>query len=201
MERLVAERLADASGSGAQASRRSAVDGDGQAGAPKTERGKAEPTLHDVLRGIADMFTTEAADKGLELRLVLAAPDGAVASYPLMRVMANLVSNAIKYTGSGRIVIGLRRHGEGHRVEVHDTGPGLNGAAFEQALLRNERLDRDRATAEGSGLGLSVVKEIAEDNDWRISSCGGRKTGASIRVELNGPGQAGDVSDALELTL
>jgi two-component system, sensor histidine kinase LadS len=117
-----------------------------------------------------------------------------VAAYPLMRVVANLVSNAIKYTREGRILIGLRRSGSGHRIEVHDTGPGLSGAAFEQALVRNQRLERDRSAAEGSGLGLAVVKEIAEANDWAITSCVGRRTGASIRVELPGPGlsTAGD---------
>ena len=119
---------------------------------------------------------------------MLTAPDADVAAYPLMRVVANLVSNAIKYTPQGRILIGLRRHGTGHRVEVHDTGPGLSGAAFEQALLRNERLDRDRATAEGTGLGLSVVREIADVNDWQITSCAHRRSGASIRVAMSGPG-------------
>ncbi len=92
------------------------------------------------------------------------------------------MSNAIKYTREGRILIGLRRHGDGHRIEVHDTGPGLAGAIFEQALLSNERLDRDLGAAKGSGLGLSVVKEIAEANDWRITACQARRTGASIRV-------------------
>jgi signal transduction histidine kinase len=148
------------------------------------ERRVAEPGLYDVLRGIADMFAAEAAAKGLRLRLVLAAPDAEVAAYPLMRVMANLVSNAIEYTREGRIVVALRRHGSGHRIEVHDTGPGLSGAAFEQALARDERLARDRSAAEGSGLGLSVVMEIAEANDWGISSCAGRRTGASIRVTV-----------------
>ena len=67
---------------------------------------------------------------------------------------------------------------------MHDTGPGLGGADFEHALMRNQRLDRDLGAAEGSGLGLSVVKEIAEANDWRISACNGRRTGASIRVAV-----------------
>jgi two-component system, sensor histidine kinase LadS len=115
---------------------------------------------------------------------VLAAPDGQVAAYPLMRVVSNLVSNAIKYTKKGRIVIALRRHGAGHFIDVHDTGPGLAGAAFSQALIRNQRLDRDLDAADGSGLGLSVVTEIAEANNWTISSCGARTTGASIRVML-----------------
>lgn len=183
MERLVAERLDDRAHAGQPDSPPEDVP---EAGNEKStvDTRQAEPGLHDVLRGIAEMFAAEAAAKGVGLRLVLAAPDAQVAAYPLMRVVANLVSNAIKYTRKGRILIGLRRHGEGHRIEVHDTGPGLAGASFEQALLRNERLDRDLDAAEGSGLGLSVVKQIVEANDWRISACQARRTGASIRVAV-----------------
>mgnify|MGYP001089641051 FL=1 len=170
MEKLVADRLADTP----------------QADAPtvaEPER-QNEPRLHAVLRGVVDMFAAEAAAKGLGLRLALATGDADVAAYPLMRVVANLLSNAIKYTGEGRIVVALRREGAGHRVEVHDAGPGLRGAAFERALRRNERLERDRLTAEGSGLGLAVVKEIADANGWHLTSCADRQTGASIRLHL-----------------
>lgn len=186
MERLVAERLAE----NPDANMPGMVDATGNgasepAGNPlEASKPAAEPGIHEVLRGIADMFAAEADSKGLQLRLVLAAPDGEVAAYPLMRVTANLVSNAIKYTRQGRILIALRRQGSGHRIEVHDTGPGLDGQAFEQALVRNQRLERDRGAAEGSGLGLSVVKEIVEANKWQISTCQGRRTGASIRVAV-----------------
>lgn len=200
MERLVAERLADQPVAGLEATEQPAsvptglLHGAGNMGAGK---GGSEPGLHGVLRGVADMFASEAADKGLDLRLVLAAPDARAPSYPLMRVAANLVSNAIKYTREGRIVVALRRHGSGHRVEIHDTGPGLNGAAFEHALMRNQRLERDRVTADGSGLGLSVVKEIADANNWRLSSCAGRRTGASILIELPGASTESQSADLL----
>jgi two-component system, sensor histidine kinase LadS len=178
MERLVAERLVD---------RKLLPDNEQQAHDDEPTEDvphETEPGIHEVLRGIHDMFSAEAAAKGLKLRLVLAAPDTSVAGYPLMRVVANLVSNAIKYTRQGRIIIAHRRNGHGHFVEVHDTGPGLSGAEFEQALLRNQRLDRDKESADGSGLGLSMVKEIVDTNGWTISSCAGRTTGASIRVVL-----------------
>jgi two-component system, sensor histidine kinase LadS len=187
MERLVAERLVeegDANGAGSPSSAKP----DDEAQRPvQAESGRpAEPGLHTVLRGIADMFAAEAAAKGLDLRLVLAAPDTGVAAYPLMRIVANLVSNAIKYTREGRVVIGLRRHGQAHRVEIHDTGPGLSGTVFEEALNRGHRLERDRSTVEGSGLGLAVVSETAAAHGWRVSACEGRRTGASIRIELAG---------------
>jgi len=174
MEKLVAERLSEAS------SENSEVPHESDPG----DRDAGEPGLHGVLRGVADMFAAEAAEKGLGLRLVLAAPDGRTVPYPLMRVVANLVSNAIKYTREGRVLIALRRRGGGYRVEVHDTGPGLSGAAFEQARGRNQRLERDLDAAEGSGLGLSVVSEIADANNWRLTSYAGRRTGATIRVDL-----------------
>ncbi len=177
MEKLVADRLAHNPQAGA-AAMADAADRD-------------DPQLHAVLRGVADMFAAEAAAKGLGLRLVLATGDAPVAAYPLMRVVANLVSNAIKYTGEGRVVIALRREGPGHRIEIHDTGPGLQGAAFEQALLRHERLERDRFTAEGSGLGLAVVKEIADAQGWRLTSCAARQTGASLRLHVPASAEAG----------
>lgn len=176
MEKLVADRLAD----DPQAADTSPAATLGHHAAP----GVAEPQLHAVLRGATDMFAAEAQAKGLGLRLVLAAPDADVAAYPLMRVVANLLSNAIKYTDEGRIVVALRRDGRGHRIEVHDTGPGLAGAEFERAVRRTERLERDRSRAAGSGLGLAVVYELADANGWRLESCAGRQAGASIRLCL-----------------
>ena len=153
--------------------------------------------LHAVLRAAVDMFAPEAQAKGLSLKLVLAAPDAPVEAYPLMRVVANLVSNAIKYTPSGRVVVGLRRSGSGHRIEVHDSGPGLAGAAFAQALGRSQRLERDLDAAEGSGLGLSVANEIAQANGWILSASSARRTGASLRVELPGVAVAAEKTKVL----
>jgi signal transduction histidine kinase len=177
MERLVAEQLADLP--------QQVVPGNvAPAPAEGASATPAEPGLHSVLRGVADMFAPEAAEKHLELRLVLAAPDANVAAYPLMRVVANLVSNAIKYTRSGRVVLALRRQGDGHRVEVHDTGPGLSGTSFAHAMQRNARLERDLNAAEGSGLGLAVAIETAATHGWTIKACERRQTGASIRLLL-----------------
>ncbi|MBX3577362.1 MAG: sensor histidine kinase [Rhizobiaceae bacterium] len=192
MERLVADRLADRPGGATSAAGARSAPGGGamvppdSAPPPASEAATGtEPGLHGVLKGVVDMFAPEAAEKGLDLRLVLAAPDAPAAAYPLMRVAANLVSNAIKYTRQGRVVVGLRRGASGYFVEVHDTGPGLAGDAFERALLRNQRLERDVDAAEGSGLGLAVVKEVADANGWRLSACAGRRTGASLRLDLS----------------
>lgn len=174
MEQLVADRLASRADDSAVALE----------AAPRAALASDEPALHEVLRGVAEMFAPEASAKGLSLTLRLGAPDGPVAAYPLMRALANLVSNAIKYTKVGRVLITLRPRAGGWRIEVHDTGPGLGGAIFEAALARAHRLERDRDETEGSGLGLAIVTEIASAQGWTISSCHRRQTGASIRVDI-----------------
>lgn len=173
MEQLVADRLA---------ARREAQGA--EVALPTETPVPGEPALHEVLRGVVEMFAPEAAAKGLSLSLRLGAQDGPVAAYPLMRALANLVSNAIKYTRVGRVLITLRPDAGGWRIEVHDTGPGLGGATFDAALARAHRLERDRNETEGSGLGLAIVTEIATAQGWTICSCPHRRTGASIRLGI-----------------
>ena len=75
-------------------------------------------------------------------------------------------------------------------VATRSSGEAAGGEVISRVQAQNlehslyQRLKRDRATAEGSGLGLSVVTETAAANGWTITSCAGRKTGASIRLEL-----------------
>jgi two-component system, sensor histidine kinase LadS len=175
MERLVAERLAE------QEARETGPPSDA-ANHARRNGAAGEPGLHDVMRGVVEMFSPEAEAKGLSLRLRLIAADMQVDAYAAMRVLANLVSNAIKYTRQGRILIAMRRSGDDIRIEVHDTGPGLRGAEFEQARGRGERLERDRMNTEGSGKGLAIVTEIAQAKGWRVFSCEHRRAGSSICV-------------------
>lgn len=143
-----------------------------------------EPTLHDVVRGVASMFEPDAAAKGLDLRVSLAAPDAMMRGYPLMRSLANLVSNAVKYTGDGSVAI-VQGWQDGEAViEVRDTGPGMTPAEFGRALERNQRLARDKDRAEGSGLGLAIVREIADAEGWTLQHAPGVDGGTTIRLTL-----------------
>lgn len=181
MEQLVADRLADRPEPAPLTAR--APD----AKAAPTAHQTKEPGLHEVLRGVTEMFAPEAEAKGLGLTLRLGAPDGPVDAYPLMRALANLVSNAIKYSRQGRVLIALRRIGPVWRVEIHDTGPGLDTAQFAEALGRTARLERDRPQTEGSGLGLTIVRDIVKAQGWTMTRCNHRRTGASIRLEIPAP--------------
>lgn len=80
----------------------------------------------------------------------------------LRRILQNLVSNAIRYTPKGRVLIGCRRRGDHLRIEVHDQGPGipesLQREIFEEFRRLNEGHDQDR----GAGLGLAIVERLGK---------------------------------------
>ncbi|MHA1522888.1 MAG: hybrid sensor histidine kinase/response regulator, partial [Alphaproteobacteria bacterium] len=113
-------------------------------------------------------FTPQAAEKNLELRVV--ATTAAIRSDRrlLRRVLQNLLSNAIKYTDKGAIVLGCRRQGDKVRIEVHDTGPGIEPAHQQRIFREFHRLDSARPRPPGLGLGLSIVERIAAVLDHRI---------------------------------
>ena len=114
--------------------------------------------LHDIFAPLADEMGVLAARKGLELNIV---PSSLmVESDPtyLRRVVQNLMSNAIRYTTQGRVVVGVRRNGGSARIEVWDTGPGI--AEEDQSAIFEEfrRLDRNASRNDGLGLGLAIVE-------------------------------------------
>ncbi|MFZ7092300.1 ATP-binding protein [Primorskyibacter sp. 2E233] len=125
------------------------------------------------------MFENEAVSKGIKLRVLPTSLDVTVPPIALMRIVTNLVSNAIKYTADGRVVVGVRR-ANGPRICVIDTGPGMTEteiAAFRQAYAKGEN-------STGHGLGLSVCFELARANGMSldVTSVKGRGTCFSLTV-------------------
>lgn len=119
--------------------------------------------LHDVLMVVRVRHEIDAEDKGLQLRL--RPTDAVVSTDPVIleRILDNLVSNAVRYTEEGGVLIGVRRAGRrAVRVEVHDTGIGVPVAAREQIFqefYQVGNVQRDRS--KGLGLGLSIVRRLA----------------------------------------
>ncbi len=133
----------------------------------KLDAGVVTPVIENValdplLRRLVAEFAPVAERKGLALRMV--PTDVVVATDPgmLIRALMNLVSNAIRYTRRGGILVGVRRQGAGFRVEVVDTGIGI--PANQQSLIFEEfrRLGVDSDQRDrGFGLGLAIVERIA----------------------------------------
>jgi len=80
----------------------------------------------------------------------------------LRRVLQNFLSNAVRYTSSGRILLGVRHVRHGLRIEVWDTGCGIAADKTEEIFEEFRRLDSQQPSAErGAGLGLAIVRTIA----------------------------------------
>jgi anti-sigma regulatory factor (Ser/Thr protein kinase)/CheY-like chemotaxis protein len=118
--------------------------------------------LDGLLRRVVAAHSHSARGKGLRLRSV---PTRAwVLSDPrlLERLLGNLVSNAVRYTYRGGIVVGVRRAGENLRVEVRDSGIGV--APEHQQLIFQEFFqvaNPERDPGKGLGLGLALVERLA----------------------------------------
>jgi signal transduction histidine kinase/ActR/RegA family two-component response regulator len=127
-------------------------------------RPKAETfSLQPLLERIRIDFLPEAEEKGLELR-VRGSPH-LVCSDPVLleRVLRNLINNAIRYTQAGGILVGARRHGANWRIEVWDTGIGIDPEQLDKVFDEFYQIgnpERDRR--KGLGLGLSIVRRLAE---------------------------------------
>ncbi|MDX8410272.1 MAG: hybrid sensor histidine kinase/response regulator [Mariprofundaceae bacterium] len=111
---------------------------------------------------IADEFCGQAQEAGLSLRH--RASEGVVRSDPILlgRMIRNLVSNAVHHTTSGGVFIGCRKRGETLRVEVRDTGPGIDECEHDKIFSEFYQLgnpERDRG--KGLGLGLAIVKRFS----------------------------------------
>ncbi|MBI5163176.1 MAG: hypothetical protein HY985_04650 [Magnetospirillum sp.] len=109
----------------------------------------------------------------------------------LLRMLRNLVVNAIRYTPSGVILLGCRREtGGGVRIEVHDTGPGIPEAERERIFDEFYRLPaEDGNRPEGLGLGLSIVRHTAALLGHRVTMRSTLGKGSTFAVVIT-PGDA-----------
>lgn len=138
------------------------------------EAGVVRPVLRAVTLG--DLFAALGNDLGplaLEKSLSLTWRDSSllVLSDQLMlrRILQNLVVNAIRYTDHGRILIAARRRGDGVRIEVWDTGPGIPDAEQRRIFDEFQRgSSSERSSAGGFGLGLAIVKRTADALGHRV---------------------------------
>ncbi|WP_149193700.1 hybrid sensor histidine kinase/response regulator [Luteimonas suaedae] len=115
--------------------------------------------LSEVLDPLASEFRALASEQGLDFRY---RPTQAwTRSDPqlLRRVLQNFLANAVRYTRSGAILLGVRREGGALRVEVHDTGPGI--PAPQRAPIFEEFRRGEGVGGQGLGLGLAIADRIA----------------------------------------
>ena len=130
------------------------------------------------------MFVPDAETKGLRFRFVATSLVTPVPALAVMRIVSNLVSNAIKYTPSGKILLGVRRLKDGCRIEMHDSGPGLTAETFKEACRRGARLDSAFTVSDGNGHGLAIVVELAERYGYQFELLSTGASGTALGVTI-----------------
>ena len=117
--------------------------------------------IDDLMRQIELEFAPLASAKGIELKYVPCSLVVRSDRRLLRRLVQNLVSNAIKYTPTGRVLIGCRRKGPSLRIDVYDTGVGIPESQQRDIFVEFHRLEQGARIARGLGLGLSIVERVA----------------------------------------
>lgn len=121
----------------------------------------SEFPVNSVLKRIESVFTGAAREKGLRLRMVPCSAWIRSDAILLERILLNLVSNAIRYTNAGGIVLGCRRAGRQLRIEVCDTGIGIPDDQRRSIFGEFYQIPTlDRTGRDGIGLGLAIVERL-----------------------------------------
>ncbi len=144
-----------------------------------------------LLERLGRDFAYQAEGKLLSCRVV--ASRQTVHSDPtlLEQMIRNLLSNALKYTERGKILLGCRRHGDRLRIEVWDTGLGIPEGQLKAIFDEFHQLDNPaRERARGFGLGLSIVQRLGDllGHKVDVRSTPGKGSVFAIEVPLAGAG-------------
>jgi Na+/proline symporter/signal transduction histidine kinase len=162
----------------------------------RLDTGAMKPEMTDfrvdeLLQRLDVEFAPLAREKGLKLRFMPCALTVRSDRRLLRRLLQNFVSNAIKYTPAGSVLVGCRRRGGKLRIDVYDTGIGIPHSKRRSVFKEFHRLDQGARVARGVGLGLSIVERIARvlDSDVALKSVVGRGSRFSVEV-LRAPAAA-----------
>jgi signal transduction histidine kinase len=135
--------------------------------------------LKDLVDEVAEMLRPKADDKDLDLQTDVPRFFVNADRSRIRQVLVNLIENAIAYTNSGSVRCRVQRRAEKIRIQVVDTGQGIDEDHLERIFERFYRVDEDRARdSGGTGLGLSIVQQIihAHGEDIHVESTKGRGT-------------------------
>ncbi len=143
--------------------------------------------IDELFRQLEVEYAPLAQEKGLRLDFVPCSLGVRSDRRLLRRLLQNLVSNAVKYTPKGRVLVGCRRRRGFLRIDVCDTGLGIPRSKKRAIFKEFHRLDAGAKVARGLGLGLSIVERIARvlDHKIEVTSAVGRGSQFSVEVPLS----------------
>ena len=158
--------------------------------------------LRGLLEHVVDMFRMQAAAKGLTLELVLhdRLPAHVKADEKRLRqILINLVSNAVKYTQDGGVVLAVRYRSEVADIETRDTGIGIAPNDLDRIFEPFERGSTPEAQLQpGIGLGLAITRVLARILGGDIAVTSKLGVGSKFRLRLMLPALATPVGGATQ---
>jgi two-component system CheB/CheR fusion protein len=141
--------------------------------------------VNDLFTHLQDEFCYHAQAHGIALHIVPCSL--IVYSDPrlLEQMIRNLLSNALKFTSSGKVLLGCRRHGGCLSIEVWDTGIGIPAAEHRAIFEEYHQIDNPaRERSRGLGLGLSIVQRLGDLLGHKISVRSQPGKGSCFAVEI-----------------
>ncbi len=144
--------------------------------------------LERIVRDVCRPLALQAEEKGIAIQLAL----GGARPVPIWGdpiklpwVISNLVGNALRYTpAGGTITVGLEREGKVARVQVTDTGSGIDPEVLPRIFEPYAQFPDGRTDMGSAGLGLYIAKEIVEAHNGRIFVRSERGKGSTFTVEI-----------------
>ena len=124
--------------------------------------------ISNLLADVTDLFTKPAQDKGLTLSVDI--PQNLTLDGDwdaLLRLFANLLSNAVRYTNQGSITVTAKNSAQRVQVKIEDSGIGIAAGHLPHIFDRFYRVDKSRSSA-GTGLGLAIAQEVARNHQGEI---------------------------------
>ncbi|NOZ58494.1 MAG: PAS domain-containing protein [Euryarchaeota archaeon] len=123
--------------------------------------------LTEVLRSVVSTLEESAREKEIEIEVRVREPRPAMVNPNIESVFYNLISNAIKFSPSGRRVeVDILDEGRHYLITVKDRGPGIPDEEKERIFERFKRVEK--GAVKGTGLGLAIVKRIAELHGGKV---------------------------------
>jgi Na+/proline symporter/signal transduction histidine kinase/CheY-like chemotaxis protein len=157
--------------------------------------------LNDLLRRIETDFAPVARAANLMLTVMPTSLTVRTDPNLLRRLVQNLVSNAIKYTPRGKVLVGVRREGGNAVIQVLDSGIGIPPSKFRTVFKEFARLDEGAKTASGLGLGLSIVDRISRVLNHAVDLQSKPGMGTRFRVTMPIDRAAGIIKTASAATV